>query len=141
MVAKNKGDSADPRLPEIYRKVRIRRARKRYKRLKDGSYVQRVAGIIAKAQITNGGPIILLQPENEYSQAYPGVLFPNYDYFQAVEDQYRKAGIVVPFISNDARPQGYFAPGNGSVGNVDIYGHDACKKATNPICKSRPETS
>ena len=27
--------------------------------------------IIAKAQITEGGPVILYQPENEYSQAVP----------------------------------------------------------------------
>ena len=88
------------------------------------SYVQSIGEIIAKAQITNGGPVILLQPENEYSQAVKGTLFPNYEYMQTVEDQYRKAGIVVPFISNDAAPNGYFAPGNGTVGNVDIYGHD-----------------
>ena len=88
------------------------------------NYVKNIAAIIAKAQITNGGPVILLQPENEYSQATPGTEFPNDDYFQAVENQYRDAGIVVPFISNDARPQGYEAPGTGN-GSVDIYGHDS----------------
>lgn len=88
------------------------------------NYVKNIAEIIAKAQITNGGPVILLQPENEYSQATPGTEFPNSDYFQAVENQYRDAGIIVPFISNDARPQGYEAPGTGN-GSVDIYGHDA----------------
>ncbi|KAL8827145.1 MAG: hypothetical protein Q9191_003359 [Dirinaria sp. TL-2023a] len=88
------------------------------------NYVKNIAEIIAEAQITNGGPVILLQPENEYSQATPGTEFPNGDYFQAVENQYRDAGIVVPFISNDARPQGYEAPGTGN-GSVDIYGHDA----------------
>lgn len=86
-------------------------------------YVQNIGAIIAKAQITNGGPVILLQPENEYSQAAPGVTFPNGEYMRYVEDQYRKAGIVVPFIDNDARPQGVFAPGN-NTGSVDIYGHD-----------------
>ncbi|KAL9031707.1 MAG: hypothetical protein Q9196_000303 [Gyalolechia fulgens] len=80
--------------------------------------------IIAKAQITNGGPIILFQPENEYSQATSDVTFPDREYFQAVEDQYREAGIVVPFISNDAAPRGYLAPRTGT-GSVDIYGHDA----------------
>lgn len=95
--------------------------------LKLVSYVQKISAIIAKAQITNGGPIILVQPENEYSQATSDTFFPNYQYFQAVEEKFRKSGIVVPFISNDARPQGLFAPGNGTVGNVDIYGHDACK--------------
>lgn len=88
------------------------------------NYVKNIGQIIAKAQITSGGPVILFQPENEYSQATPDVKFPDGDYFQAVEDQYRDNGILVPFISNDARPQGYQAPGTG-IGSVDIYGHDA----------------
>lgn len=87
------------------------------------NYVSHIGVIVAKAQITNGGPVILVQPENEYSQATNGTLFPNHEYFAAVEEQYRQAGIVVPFISNDAAPHGYFAPGNGT-GAVDIYGHD-----------------
>jgi hypothetical protein len=78
--------------------------------------------IIAKHQITNGGSVILYQPENEYSGAV-GVKFPNADYMQYVEDQARKAGIVVPFISNDASAGGRNAPGTGK-GAVDIYGHD-----------------
>jgi len=67
--------------------------------------------------------VILLQPENEYSGAPPGILFPNPVYFSTVEEQYRHAGIVVPFISNDAYPGGHFAPSTG-IGAVDIYGHD-----------------
>lgn len=43
---------------------------------------------------------------------------------QYVEDQARNAGIVVPLISNDAAPDGNYAPGSG-VGAVDIYGHDS----------------
>lgn len=42
---------------------------------------------------------------------------------QYVEDQARKAGIVVPLISNDASASGTNAPGTGK-GEVDIYGHD-----------------
>jgi beta-galactosidase len=42
---------------------------------------------------------------------------------QYVEDQARKAGIVVPFINNDAFAFGINAPGTGE-GQVDIYGHD-----------------
>ena len=87
-------------------------------------YVQSVSRIIARAQITNGGPVILLQPENEYSFPANGILFPNKEYFAAVEQQYRDAGIVVPFIDNDAAAQGLFAPGTG-LGAVDIYGHDS----------------
>lgn len=88
------------------------------------NYVRQIAQIIAKAQIANGGPVILFQPENEYSQAISDVTFPDREYFQSVEDQYREAGITVPFISNDAAPRGYLTPGSGN-GSVDIYGHDA----------------
>ncbi|MCJ1353690.1 MAG: hypothetical protein MMC33_003677 [Icmadophila ericetorum] len=87
------------------------------------NYAKNIGKIIAKAQITNGGPIILVQAENEYSQATPNILFPNHQYFAEVEQQLRNAGIVVPFVSNDAYPHGYFAPGTG-LGAVDIYGHD-----------------
>jgi len=78
-----------------------------------------IGKIIAEAQITRGGPIILVQPENEYSGA-KGVPFPVGPYMQYVEDQLRRAGIDVPFISNDASPGGVNAPGTG-VGEVDIY--------------------
>ncbi|KIW28430.1 uncharacterized protein PV07_08096 [Cladophialophora immunda] len=87
------------------------------------NYVRNVASSIAAAQITNGGPVILYQPENEYSQGCCGVDFPDGQYMQDVMDQARQAGIVVPMISNDARPSGHNAPGTG-VGAVDIYGHD-----------------
>ena len=63
-----------------------------------------IGATIAKAQITNGGPVILLQPENEYS-GYTGNVtggFPDPVYFAYVKKQYRDAGIIVPFISNDA---------------------------------------
>ncbi|KAK5132421.1 hypothetical protein LTR08_009104 [Meristemomyces frigidus] len=88
------------------------------------NYVTNIASIVAKAQITNGGPVILVQPENEYSQ---GVVpeFPDPVYFSYVEQQYRDAGIVVPLISNDAYPHGFFAPGPpAQPAAVDIYGHD-----------------
>jgi hypothetical protein len=81
-----------------------------------------VASIIAAAQIIHGGPVILYQPENEYSVGLT-IPFPSADYFQYIEDQARQAGIVVPFISNDALPAGHEAPGSGK-GEVDIYGHD-----------------
>lgn len=38
---------------------------------------------------------------------------------QDVIDQARQAGIVVPMISNDARPAGHNAPGTGP-GAVDV---------------------
>ncbi|KAF4460997.1 beta-galactosidase [Fusarium albosuccineum] len=86
------------------------------------NYMEHVCSIIAKAQITNGGPVILFQPENEYSAA-DGVPFPSQEYLKYVNDQARNAGIVVPLINNDAWQGGTGAPGSG-IGAVDIYGHD-----------------
>lgn len=78
-----------------------------------------IGSIIAKAQITNGGPVILFQPENEYSSG-SGIKFPDGKYMQYVIDQAHNAGIVVPLISNDAYAGGHNAPGTG-LGEVDIY--------------------
>ncbi|KAI8674425.1 Beta-galactosidase [Fusarium keratoplasticum] len=86
------------------------------------NYMEHICSIIAKAQITNGGPVILFQPENEYS-AGDGVPFPSHEYLKYVNDQARNAGIVVPLINNDAWQGGTGAPGSG-IGAVDIYGHD-----------------
>ncbi|KAJ9611262.1 hypothetical protein H2200_004445 [Cladophialophora chaetospira] len=87
------------------------------------NYVRHVASSIAAAQITEGGPIILYQPENEYTGSCCGVDFPDGQYMQDVIDQARAAGVVVPMISNDASPSGHNAPGTGN-GSVDVYGHD-----------------
>ncbi|KAI8683376.1 Beta-galactosidase [Fusarium keratoplasticum] len=79
---------------------------------------------MAQAQITNGGPIILFQPENEYSLVRNNQLFPDGTYMQYVINQAHDNGILVPIISNDAHPSGHNAPGTG-LGEVDIYGYDA----------------
>ncbi|KAI1104565.1 glycoside hydrolase family 35 protein [Jackrogersella minutella] len=87
------------------------------------NYIAQMGAIIAHAQVTNGGPIILYQPENEYTVGV-SIPFPSRKYMQYVEDQARNASIVVPLISNDAVALGNNAPGTG-LGEVDIYGHDA----------------
>ncbi|KAJ4367445.1 hypothetical protein N0V83_007028 [Neocucurbitaria cava] len=87
------------------------------------NYMKNLGATLAENQITNGGPIILVQPENEYTQALSSITpFPDPVYMQYVEDQLRNAGIVVPFISNDASAKGNNAPGQPAA--VDIYGHD-----------------
>ncbi|OAA46981.1 beta-galactosidase [Metarhizium rileyi] len=86
-------------------------------------YMAHVCGIIAKYQITNGGPVVLFQPENEYSSGH-NIPFPNGQYMQYVINQARSAGISVPMINNDVGPSGNYAPGKG-VGSMDIYGHDS----------------
>ncbi|RAL05342.1 glycoside hydrolase family 35 protein [Aspergillus ibericus CBS 121593] len=88
------------------------------------NYAAHIGATIAKYQITNGGPIILYQPENEYTGACCGVEFPDPAYMQYVEDQARNAGVVIPLINNDASASGHNAPGTGE-GAVNIYGHDS----------------
>ncbi|KAI1778006.1 glycoside hydrolase family 35 protein [Hypoxylon cercidicola] len=87
------------------------------------NYMSNICQILADAQITNGGPVILLQPENEYTGAHDYLPFPDAAYMEYVIQQARDAGIIVPLISNDANPGGHNAPGTG-LGEVDIYGHD-----------------
>ncbi|PSN75410.1 hypothetical protein BS50DRAFT_39549 [Corynespora cassiicola Philippines] len=86
-------------------------------------YIESITPILAKAQITNGGPIILFQPENEYSMGQNNVTFPDAGYMNNLMQQYRDLGIVVPFINNVAWPSGINAPGTDAP--VDIYGHNA----------------
>ncbi|KAK6849720.1 beta-galactosidase [Apiospora arundinis] len=87
------------------------------------NYMAKVSKKIANAQITSGGPIILFQPENEYTSADGDTPFPDGAYMEYVMKQARDAGVVIPFTSNDAAPLGHNAPGTG-IGEVDIYGHD-----------------
>ncbi|KAJ0108291.1 hypothetical protein J7T55_005268 [Diaporthe amygdali] len=99
------------------------------------NYINNIGAIISKAQITNGGPIILFQPENEYTicaAALAGAGLDsigdlstclNHYYMADVEAMWREAGIVLPYLINDAVPVGNFVPGSG-VGAGDIYGFD-----------------
>ncbi|KAL0935658.1 beta-galactosidase [Colletotrichum truncatum] len=93
------------------------------------TYLNRIGKIISEAQITNGGPIILVQPENEYSicsdYSSPATMIACLDkeYMANVQSQLRAAGVVVPFLNNDGIPIGNFAPGTG-IGEVDIFGVD-----------------
>lgn len=66
-------------------------------------YVRTISRILAPAQITNGGPVILVQPENEYSYCFniPNctVPWPQPQYMQVLQDMMREEGIVVPTIT------------------------------------------
>ncbi|KAK4181442.1 family 35 putative glycoside hydrolase [Triangularia setosa] len=88
------------------------------------NYIVRVAELMAKWQVDNGGPVILYQVENEYSiptESYQG--FPDNGYMQWLVEKAENASVTVPIINNDAWPAGNSRPGIG-VGEVDIYGHD-----------------
>jgi hypothetical protein len=85
-------------------------------------YTGEVGKIIADAQITNGGPVILFQPENEYQNALDGFPMPDVEYWKRVVKQYKDAGIVVPYINNESHMRGYIS--TNTEASVDIYGHD-----------------
>lgn len=61
------------------------------------NYVENIGKIIADAQITKGGPVIAFQAENEYTFGMPWVEWPDVKYIDAVDQQFRDTGIVVPF--------------------------------------------
>ncbi|KAF2186130.1 glycoside hydrolase family 35 protein [Zopfia rhizophila CBS 207.26] len=86
-------------------------------------YLAGVGAAIAKYQITNGGPIILTQIENEYSNCNDGTGgCLEAGWMQHIEDGLRKAGMVIPTISNDGSPRGRWVTSGGY--KIDIYGHD-----------------
>ncbi|KAI1103222.1 glycoside hydrolase family 35 protein [Jackrogersella minutella] len=92
-------------------------------------YAATVGKLIADAQISEGGPVVMLQPENEYD-TWPDVNdtdFPaqlNRNYMEHVKKQFKKAGNVVPQMVNDHLYQGNWAPGSG-LGETELYGIDA----------------
>lgn len=111
------------------------------------NYINNMGAIISKAQITNGGPIVLFQPENEYTicaEALAGAGLDsigemskclNHYYMADVEAMWREAGIVLPYLINDALPIGNFVPGSG-VGAGDIYGFDGYPLGWGEACES-----
>ncbi|TCD69623.1 hypothetical protein EIP91_006848 [Steccherinum ochraceum] len=85
-------------------------------------YMTRISQIIAKNQVTNGGPIILVQAENEFS-AGSG----RSDYMQDIIDLHRANGVTVPITHNDqhAGATGNFSPDLPGTGRVNIYCGDS----------------
>ncbi|KAM0815963.1 putative Glycoside hydrolase superfamily [Seiridium cardinale] len=87
------------------------------------NYVSHIGKIIADAQITNDGPVVLFQAENEYTFGASWVEWPDVEYIETVNELFRDAGIVVPLLNNEAAIIGLFTP--GKPGGPDIYGHDS----------------
>ncbi|EFQ85763.1 hypothetical protein PTT_19185 [Pyrenophora teres f. teres 0-1] len=90
-------------------------------------WVAEVGGIIAKNQITNGGPVILAQVENELSEtAYD----PNNTlviYMEQLKTAFKDAGIVVPLTHNEKgfRSKSWSTDYNNVGGAINIYGLDS----------------
>lgn len=85
-------------------------------------YIREIAKISRQHQVTNGGPIIAIQIDDEYSQD-PFVGFPGKaEMMRDIQGELRRNGIVVPLTHNDAALRGNYANG---LGSADIYGLDS----------------
>lgn len=83
--------------------------------------------MIAPYQITHGGPVILLQLENELSgAAVAGTPFPPTGYMDYLNSSFVDAGMVVPNFHNDVCHCGNWA----HVDPPNVYGYDSY-----PLCE------
>lgn len=73
-------------------------------------YINRLAKEIAPLQCTNGGPILMVQVENEY-----GSYSNDRQYMKALKDLWVKNGIKVPFYTADG-PAAYLLQSGSVVG-------------------------
>ncbi|KAE9383530.1 hypothetical protein BT96DRAFT_1009062 [Gymnopus androsaceus JB14] len=91
-------------------------------------YVNVIAQLIAKNQITKGGPIILVQSENEFSASSV-----NSPYMQGIINTFRANGIVIPITANDKNSgeDGNFSPDLPGPGQVNIYCGDSYPQGSN----------
>ncbi|VUC34740.1 unnamed protein product [Clonostachys rosea] len=91
------------------------------------NYANHVNKLIADAQITNGGPVILYQPENEYfyrnRRTNPDP--PDPEYIARIIQQVREAGIIVPLHSNDGDEADISRVLHHGAEEVDMIGYDA----------------
>ncbi|KAI9732382.1 MAG: hypothetical protein M1834_001590 [Cirrosporium novae-zelandiae] len=87
----------------------------------------KISNILAKNQITNGGPVVLLQIENELQETSHKADNTRVLYMEQIENATRDAGIVVPFTSNEKgmRSQSWSVDYENVGGAVDIYGLDS----------------
>jgi hypothetical protein len=84
-------------------------------------YIQRVAQISKRFQISEGGPIIAVQLENEFTDHDTDIYKGRAHMMQQLKELLINEGIVVPLTINDARMGKNYAHGEGSG---DIYGYD-----------------
>ncbi|KAJ4357576.1 uncharacterized protein N0V89_002152 [Didymosphaeria variabile] len=90
-------------------------------------WIAQVGAIIAKNQITNGGPVILTQVENELQETKYDPENTLVKYMIQIEDAFKEAGLIVPTTHNEKgfRSKSWSSEYNNVGGAVDIYGLDS----------------
>lgn len=81
-------------------------------------YIQGIITETAPYQVTQGGPVIAIQIDNEYSQE-PAT---HAEYFRKLQAVYLNSSIVVPLTANDPGEERAWINGTGAV---NIYGMDS----------------
>ncbi|KAK9416193.1 putative Family 35 glycosyl hydrolase [Seiridium unicorne] len=90
-------------------------------------WVTKVGQIIAANQITEGGPVILNQIENEYSESKHVANATEVLHMEQIEKAFRDVGVIVPFTHNEKgmRAQSWSVDYEDVGGAVDVYGLDS----------------
>ncbi|KAF2223274.1 glycoside hydrolase superfamily [Elsinoe ampelina] len=90
-------------------------------------WIAKIGKIIAANEITNGGPIILTQVENELTQTRHIPDDPLVLYMEQAKKAYRDAGVLTPFTHNEKgmRGQSWSVDYQNVGGAVDVYGLDS----------------
>ncbi|KAF8994482.1 glycoside hydrolase family 35 protein [Cyathus striatus] len=100
-------------------------------------YVKGIIEVTAPNQISNGGPVIAVQVDNEFGQSP----IQQAEYFVDLENVYHASDIVVPLTYNDPGEGRNFINGTGAV---DLYGLDSYPQGfdcSNPTLPRRSEPS
>ena len=90
-------------------------------------WVAEVGSIIAKNQVTNGGPVVLTQVENELQETRHVADDTLVIYMEQLKDAFKKAGITVPLTHNEKglRSKSWSTDYQNVGGAIDIYGLDS----------------
>ncbi|KAH7078726.1 glycoside hydrolase superfamily [Paraphoma chrysanthemicola] len=90
-------------------------------------WIAEVGAIIAKNQITQGGPVILAQVENELQQTRYQANDTLVVYMEQLKSAFKDAGIVVPLSHNEKglRSKSWSTDYNNVGGAINVYGLDS----------------
>jgi hypothetical protein len=91
------------------------------------AWVAGVGSIIAKNQITNGGPVILTQVENELQETRYVANDTLVVYMEQLKTTFKDAGIIVPLTHNEKgfRSKSWSTDYNNVGGAINVYGLDS----------------
>ncbi|KAJ4391625.1 hypothetical protein N0V93_005244 [Gnomoniopsis smithogilvyi] len=90
-------------------------------------WVQEIGAVIAANQITEGGPVILNQIENELQETTHSATNTLVLYMEQIEAAFQAAGVVVPSTSNEKgmRSESWSVDYEDVGGSVNVYGLDS----------------